>query len=893
MTDPLPRLTTALSDRYTISSELGRGGMAVVYLAHDIKHERKVAIKVLTPELAAALGAERFHREIKIAANLHHPHILPLYDSGDADEFLFYVMPYEQGQSLREKLAKEGELPIPEAVRILRDIVEALKHAHKNNVVHRDIKPDNVMLAEDHALVTDFGVAKAVSDATGAIGLTTEGVALGTPAYMAPEQAAADPHIDHRADIYAVGVIAYELLTGRTPFVGNTQQELLAAHVTQTPEPVTKYRESAPPALAELVMRCLEKKAADRWQTAEELLPQLEALVTRSGGMTSTDTRPVAGIASGRRWLIPTILAVAVLTASAVAVLRITAPSPLTITTSRIRAVTSEPGMEWQPALSPDGDEVAFVANRAGRPSVVIRSSLSIGGGGELTPTLGEHESWEQYPAWSSDGELLRFWNCPGDPLELGIRSCYSSEVTKLGGSVRSMDLPRNAAFPSWSPDGSRVAFMSPPDSIFTYSISDRTSTLLAVHAEAAWALHSAVWSPDGRWIAYVNGNPRWPSSFNVAPSSIWIVAADGGEPLRVTSEDHMDVSPAWLDDDHLLFISNREGLREVFVVEVGATGPRGELRKVPGVIDPHSISYSLVGSKLAFSKATVRQNIWSYPTGSFPVSVADGHPVTSDNAVIENHDISPDGRWIVYDSNLRGNMDIYKRPVEGGNPMPITDSRLDEWAPRWSPDGTEIAFYGLVGAEDRAVMVVAADGGTPVQLASGPWLIGYPQWSMSGLDIAFRSNRSGRPEVWLASRESVGTSWHDATQLTDFGCVPTDWAPDGSGVLCQAGEEMALVSREGEVLWRYDPSTAGLRAIARHKYSWDGSTIYVYGSHEEGAEGIWAIPPQGGEPNLMVAYDDAEIGGSYRFSVGPERLFVTVGEYESDIWVMDVEVER
>ena len=293
MADQLDRLKAALADRYRIERELGSGGMATVYLAQDLKHERQVAVKVLRPELAAALGPERFHQEIKIAANLHHPHILPLYDSGDADGFLYYVMPYEEGQSLRDKLAHEGELPIAEAVRILRDVVDALSHAHKQGVVHRDIKPDNVMLAERHALVTDFGVAKAVSEATGAHKLTTEGVALGTPAYMSPEQAAADKHIDHRADIYAVGAVAYELLTGRPPFTGTTPQELLSAQVTQTPEPVTRYRELVPPALDQLVMKCLEKKAADRWQSAEELLPQLEALATPSGGITPTGTRPV------------------------------------------------------------------------------------------------------------------------------------------------------------------------------------------------------------------------------------------------------------------------------------------------------------------------------------------------------------------------------------------------------------------------------------------------------------------------------------------------------------------------------------------------------------------------------------------------------------------------
>ena len=296
MTDTFERLKAALADRYAIERELGAGGMATVYLAEDLKLHRKVAVKVLRPDLAAALGPERFLREIEIAAQLHHPHILPLHDSGEADGFLYYVMPFEEGQSLREKLAKEGELPIAEVVRLLRDVVDALVHAHKHGVVHRDIKPDNVMLSDRHALVTDFGVAKAVTEATGRQQLTTAGVALGTPAYMAPEQAVADPHIDHRADIYAVGVLAYELLTGRPPFTGATPQMILAAQVTEVPEPVAKHRPAVPAALATLVMKCLEKKRADRWQSADELFALLEALATPSGGVTPTGTPPVAAV---------------------------------------------------------------------------------------------------------------------------------------------------------------------------------------------------------------------------------------------------------------------------------------------------------------------------------------------------------------------------------------------------------------------------------------------------------------------------------------------------------------------------------------------------------------------------------------------------------------------
>ena len=304
MTDPNVRLAAALADRYTIEQELGAGGMATVYLAQDIKHDRKVAIKVLREDLAASLGSARFLHEIKVAAALQHPHILALYDSGEADGLLFYVMPYVDGMSLRDKLIKEGELPISDAVRILRDIADALTEAHRHGVVHRDLKPENVMLRGRHALVMDFGVAKAVSEATGRQALTTIGVALGTPAYMAPEQAVADPHVDHRADLYAFGVIAYELLAGRSPFGGTNPQQILAAHVTAAPEPVTSHR-TMPPALAALVMRCLEKRPADRFQSAEELIPQLESLLTPSGGMTPTATMPFAAVTVPRSRRLP------------------------------------------------------------------------------------------------------------------------------------------------------------------------------------------------------------------------------------------------------------------------------------------------------------------------------------------------------------------------------------------------------------------------------------------------------------------------------------------------------------------------------------------------------------------------------------------------------------
>jgi len=287
--------------------------MATVYLARDVKHDRQVALKVLRPELTAVLGPDRFPREIRIVAQLQHPNILPLHDSGESDGFLYFVMPFVEGESLRTRIDRDGRLPMGEAVRLLREVVDAIASAHARGIVHRDIKPDNVMLSGRHAVVTDFGVAKAVSD-SGGEKLTTVGIAVGTPQYMAPEQAMGEAHVDHRADIYAIGVLAYEMLTGHPPFAGKTSQAVLSAHVLEKPVDVREVRPGIPAPVADAVMRCLEKEPADRWQRADEILRQLENVtVTPSGGLTPTDTRPITATQAPprakRRWWLPSVAA--------------------------------------------------------------------------------------------------------------------------------------------------------------------------------------------------------------------------------------------------------------------------------------------------------------------------------------------------------------------------------------------------------------------------------------------------------------------------------------------------------------------------------------------------------------------------------------------------------
>jgi tetratricopeptide (TPR) repeat protein len=278
MTD-FGRLDAALTGRYRIERELGAGGMATVYVAEDLRHHRQVAVKVLRSELAASLGAERFLREIEIVARLQHPHILPLHDSGSVGDVLFYVMPLVEGQSLRDRLDRGGALSMEEATRIIREVADALAYSHRQGVVHRDIKPENILLSSGHALVMDFGIAKAVSESAVSISLTGSGVSIGTVTYMSPEQATADPATDHRADIYALGVMAYEILAGQPPFTGNPQQ-VLAGHLTRRPEALSAIRTTVSPALEAIVMRCLEKNAADRPQGADEVMRALDATAT-------------------------------------------------------------------------------------------------------------------------------------------------------------------------------------------------------------------------------------------------------------------------------------------------------------------------------------------------------------------------------------------------------------------------------------------------------------------------------------------------------------------------------------------------------------------------------------------------------------------------------------
>jgi len=275
------RFAAAVADRYTVERELGLGGPATDYLALDLKHERRVALKMFNPELSAAVGGRRFLSEIRLLARLHHPYILPLYDSGEAAGMLYYAMPYVEGESLRDRLEREPQLPVADALRITRQVAEALAYAHAENIVHRDIKPENILLAPTHAAVADFGVARAISRATGERS-TAAGVVLGTPAYMSPEQASGDQVIDGRSDIYALGCVLYEMLAGGPPFTGPTPQAVIARRFVGTPPRLRAVRPVVPGRVESVVSKSLALLPAERFATAGELAAAIQAAESKA-----------------------------------------------------------------------------------------------------------------------------------------------------------------------------------------------------------------------------------------------------------------------------------------------------------------------------------------------------------------------------------------------------------------------------------------------------------------------------------------------------------------------------------------------------------------------------------------------------------------------------------
>jgi len=399
------RLSAALADRYRIERELGHGGMATVYLAEDLKHKRRVAVKVLKPELAAVLGAERFVQEITTTAALQHPHILPLFDSGTAEGFLYYVMPYIEGETLRDKLSRETQLSIDEAVRITREVADALDYAHRHGVIHRDIKPENILLHDGRPMVADFGIALAVSAAAGGR-MTETGLSLGTPHYMSPEQATAEKELTARSDIYSLGCVLYEMLTGSPPHVGASAQQIVMKIVMDVARPVTEVRKTVPPNVAAAAAKAVEKLPADRFESARAFADALANPAFRVEGL-SPSGRTVAGEGASSRRAFAGMAALMIM-AIAAAVwgwLRSPPPPPAPSARYQLSLFTPSPGDgHWRHiALSPDGRAIAFVQTREGASRLWLKTPDR----DVAEPLPGTEDGLA--PTFSPDGEWIAF----------------------------------------------------------------------------------------------------------------------------------------------------------------------------------------------------------------------------------------------------------------------------------------------------------------------------------------------------------------------------------------------------------------------------------------------------------------------------------------------------
>ncbi len=863
----IERLSAALAGHYRIERELGQGGMATVYLAEDLKHRRKVAIKVLRPELAAVIGAERFVREIQTIAALQHPHILGLIDSGEANGTAYYVMPFIEGESLRDRLTREKQLPVADAVRIATEVASALDYAHRHGVVHRDIKPENILLHDGAALVADFGIALAVSQA-GVTRMTETGMSLGTPHYMSPEQAMGEREITARSDVYALGCVCYEMLVGEPPFTGPTAQAIVAKVMTAEPASLTAQRRSIPPVVDDAVLTALEKLPADRFSTAAEFA---DALNGRSGSLA---VRRRAVQAPGRSamsgWRLGALGAV-LLGAGALGgwllAHRTTRPE-LGLATK----VTYENTLEIHPALSPDGRYLAYVAGSSLRTRLYLRQVS----GGRATLLTEDSAAIEVAPSWSPDGSRILFAN------QRGLFSIPAS-----GGTSR-QEAPATASIVSaaWSPDGKTIAYVA-GDSIYLKP-SGATARVLAT----SYSVTECRWSPDSTRLACAGGNAYLtmvgPLFGNLAPSWVQLVDIRTGAVTTVTDSTARNSSPAWSPDGKwIYFVSSRDGPSDIYRMPAGARGP---IERLTVGLGAQSISLSADGKRLAYAVYQRVANIWSVPMGRRPTGLAGAVQVTRGNQSVENPLLSRDERWLYYASDLSGNAQLYRIPSTGGEAERLVTDEFQDFSPTPSPDGRTIVFHSSrTGSRD--IFELPLDGGPLTQLTSSTDQELIPTWSPDGNAIAY-GLLNGRGGIRMLRRGANG-SFGAPIQRADFGIAPK-FSPDGRSIVFGSspvgGWAFVVPTDSGSPRALVDTLDPATPLAAFPDFSNDGREVLFAGYDASRTPGIWAVPfPAGGKPQLVLRFDDPARPpiGPY-WTLGKNRIFVALQEAQSDIWVLE-----
>jgi serine/threonine-protein kinase len=736
-------LASALRDWYTIERELGRGGMATVYLARDLKHERLVALKVLRPELATAVVSERFLREIRIVARLAHPHILPLLDSGTADGSLYYTMPFVEGETLRTRLAGEKQLPIDDALRIAAEVADALAYAHGRGVVHRDIKPENILIQAGHAVVSDFGIARALATAAGDE-LTATGLAIGTPAYMSPEQATAAREVGSSSDVYSLGCVLYEMLVGHPPFIGPTAREILARHAVDSAPPLRTVRPTIPDAVERAVMKALAKTPTDRFPSAAAFATALRSDL----GSARTHRRRATHRAAVRAGLGLALTGVAAAGGWWLFGRGGSGAAPV-MTHSRLTFT----GEAYNPAISPDGRLFAY-----GSDSAVLVQDLSSGQSLTLYHATGIPLDW------SPDESELLF-------ATQSERSAAVFAVSALGGPPRRLwEDSRPAGIPpaaSWSPDGSHIAVACRRNVCL---IDRRTAESRTIAGDTAlpWVL-DLDWSVATNLLAF--------AATAQVRSAIWTMTSDGAKRAKIVADSVPLFSPRWSADGHALYyLRGGEEWRELWQV---AVSPRsGRAQGAPTVIASglqpgERFTLSADGApRILYAREVWHANLWLvtlHPRGEPAVEMKQ---LTRGMLPKWGPNISPDGTRIAFTMGDGKKANIYTMGIEGDSLRQITFFDAFSSGPVWSPDGRRIAFGSTQGGEPE-VQITDADGGNPRRFPSSEvahnffflggkfQLLWSPDFTVlyahaSNHSFRILDPRTGR-ERWLVPEDSAG----------------------------------------------------------------------------------------------------------------------------------------
>jgi len=784
------RLSTALADRYKIERHLGEGGMATVYLAHDLKHDRKVAVKVLRPELAAVLGAERFIQEIKTTANLQHPHILPLFDSGEADGFLYYVMPFIDGETLRDKLNRETQLGIDEAVKITTEVADALDYAHRNNVIHRDIKPENILLHDGRPMVADFGIALALSAAAGGR-MTETGMSLGTPHYMSPEQATAEKDLTNRSDVYSLGAVLYEMLTGEPPHMGNSAQQIIMKIVADDVRPVTELRKSVPPHVAGATAKALEKLAADRFPSAAEFAAALADTAFTWSDATAPQAAGTAGVGAGR------------------------------VTTKHLVAAGGLVALGVALGLLASGDSPA---------PEVVRFTLGTPSSHSLELTRVQDVPF----AISPNGDRIVY--VARDSVDTRTTRLYTRMLDQIDGvPLTGTD---DAVSPFFSPDGLWVGFHTSGDgSLKKVPLAGGPPITLAENV-ATYFFSSASWGDDGYIVYGLRGRRRLArvsgaggpvevilSRDEYGKIMLWPQVLPGGRAVLFQS----CATPTSCESGDLVVLDTET--KTVTTVVEGAA--RGWFANTG-----HLVYSTQDGAIYAAPFDPKRLEL----TGA-PVAMLDGVRVGILGGA--RLAISPSGTMIYLPGAAATAVRILAVD-RTGRPRTIAE-RLGRFAhPRLSPDGRRIALTSFEGSDQIVIYDITSETFSQLTFEGENE---RPSWSPDGTRLAFNSDRSGNWDIHWKAADGSRPAERVADGPDHSNTGATFWTRDGAWIVFDGVPEMASQQTHDDVLAVSTGDERTVRPVVATPAHEEAATVspdgrwIAYASNESGERQVYVRP--------------------------------------------------